>query len=59
MPVSLLEYYGMVDWLEARPEDIENTSIRDDVNELADEGPGSSVLEEPADQEVVGSASAF
>lgn len=59
MPVSLLEYYGMVDWLEARPEDIENTSIRDDFNELADEGPGSSVLEEPADQEVVGSVSAF
>ena len=36
--VSLTEYYARVDWLGAGRDDVENTSIRDDFNEMA--GPG-------------------
>jgi hypothetical protein len=41
--VSLLDYYARVDWLGARVEDVENTSIRDAFNELAGQGPGASL----------------
>ena len=38
--VSLMEYFVRVDWLTADVNDAENTSIRDDFNELA--APGAS-----------------
>ncbi len=40
--VSLADYYSRVDWLHAGPDDAENTSIRDDFNEMAEPGPEAS-----------------
>jgi len=41
--VSLVDYYARVDWLRAAPDAVENTSIRDDFNELARPGPAASL----------------
>jgi mycothiol maleylpyruvate isomerase-like protein len=41
--VSLLDYYGRVDWLTAGINDLENTSIRDGFNAMAAPGPADSV----------------
>jgi Mycothiol maleylpyruvate isomerase N-terminal domain len=41
--VSLIEYYARVDWLHAGVDDPENTSIRDDFNELGAEGVEASL----------------
>lgn len=41
--VSLMDYYARVDWLGAPVDADENTSIRDDFNELAAPGPGDSL----------------
>lgn len=41
--VSLLDYHDRFDWLDAPIESIENTSIRDDFNELAAGGPADSI----------------
>ena len=40
--VSLADYYSRVDWLHAGPDEAENTSIRDDFNEMAEPGPEAS-----------------
>jgi len=42
-PVPLLDYFARVDWLDARVDAAENTSIRDDFNELARPGRADSV----------------
>ena len=41
--VSLTDYYARVDWLDAGRDDAENTSIRDDFNEMAGRGHADSV----------------
>lgn len=41
--VSLLDYFARVDWLTAGVGDLENTSIRDDFNEMAEPGHADSV----------------
>ena len=41
--LSLMDYYARVDWLHAAVDSPENTSIRDDFNELAGPGPADSV----------------
>lgn len=41
--VSLRDYFARVDWLEAPVDAPENTSIRDDFNDLADPGPADSL----------------
>ena len=41
--VSLTDYYARVDWLDAGRDDAENTSIRDDFNEMAGPGHADSV----------------
>jgi hypothetical protein len=40
--LSLMDYYARVDWLHAAVDAAENTSIRDDFNELAASGPDAS-----------------
>lgn len=42
-PVSLLEYADRLDWLDAPPDAPENTSIRDDFNEMGAAGPAESI----------------
>ena len=41
--VTLIDYFARVDWLYAGVDDIENTSIRDDFNDMARPGPGESL----------------
>lgn len=41
--VSLQDYFARVDWLGAGIDDVENTSIRDDFNEMARPGHADSV----------------
>lgn len=41
--LTLAGYFDRVDWLHAGVDDIENTSIRDDFNEMARPGPGESM----------------
>lgn len=50
--VSLSDYFARVDWLDAGINDVENTSIRDHFNELAQPGPAASlkVLEQSRDE---------
>ena len=40
--VSLRDYFARVDWLDAAVDDPENTSIRDDFNQMAGPGPDHS-----------------
>ncbi|WP_426245904.1 maleylpyruvate isomerase N-terminal domain-containing protein [Nocardioides sp. LHG3406-4] len=41
--VSLADYFDRVDWLTAPVDSIENTSIRDDFNQMSAGGPAESV----------------
>ena len=43
VPLSLMQYFDRVDWWRAGVEEPENTSIRDDFNQMAAPGPAESV----------------
>ncbi len=55
-PVSLLEYADRLDWLDASPDAPENTSIRDDFNEMGSAGAADSIAVLDANRAALGPA---